>query len=195
MKEFEILSNNVCDQCKKIGSDLITPCDNIECTNFSRQECINELIIKWKNKCDNPIVATKTKKINPKIYCNKILMILITSVLFIICAATPGLLIFGTSIFDKIFVIKNLHNGWVIVSTIAIVVAIIFDFIIIFYLCFGFYFDDYYYIKISEFTGIENKRCLIIKYFLLFIIYFTILIYHFLGFLILKFVLDIKKHF
>jgi len=188
-------SKDVCYRCKKIGFNLTTPCGDIECTIHFHQECINEQIIEGKNKCDGcdqPIVITKKYKFKQEIYYNKILMILITSALFIICVATPGLLIFGTSVFNKTFMIENVNSGWIIGSVIAIVIAIIFDFVIIWYLCFSFYFDDYYYIKISDFTWTENRnrRYLIIKYFLLFIIYSAIIIYHFLGFLILKFIFD-----
>ena len=211
MTEYELLSKDICDQCKKIGSDLITPCGNIECTARIHQECIKAQVEEGKNKCDRcdqPIIVTKTHKFKLETYCNKILMILIKSVLFVICAATPGLLIFGTSVScDNVEYEKDHKSGWLVGLMItATLVAVPLSSAMVGHLLVGIFINDAYKeynirnnIRIMEFIGIENKdhnqQHLIIMCFLLLIVYLVILICHFFGFLILKFIFDMGNLF
>ena len=203
MTEYEILSQDVCYECKKICSDLITPCGNIECKARFHKKCLKEQILEGKNKCDKcdkPIIITKIHKFKLGIYCNKILMILMTLSLFIICATTSGLLIFGTSVSDTGE--EDMKSAWIIGKAFTIPIAGTISLIIICYFCAGFYTEEFnkkYYIKIMEFTGIENKdynqQHLIITCFLLFIVHSVILICHFFGFLILKFLFSMGNLF
>lgn len=192
-------SENVCDYCKESDSNLIRPCGNSECEIYFHPECQKKKIAEGNDKCDKcaqPIVIIKTQKFKLGICCNTVFRIAITSLLFILGTITPGLLIFGTTVANT----KEMGPdvGWTIMGVFTGMLSMVIGIIPL--LIFGFDLSETnkkYFINIMEFLNIKYQEYE--RHYLLFMvlcaIYLAILMCHFFGFLILKFIFNYDNMF
>lgn len=188
---------DICEKCKKLGSNLISPCGNTECTIRYHQECLKGEIENGHDKCDKcaqPIIVNKIQKFKLRTYCNRIFTIIATILIFLIGAITPGLLIFGTIVHEGLGSLEP-NVGWIITGGFTGIFSMIIGVLINVHFVLGFspsIYTDAKYTKISNILRITNidhtEQHFIITLLLIGVVYMIILICHFVGFLILKFI-------